>query len=159
MNTEESNLTPQQKAEVDEYWRKVNEILDTTWPLNLLRVPPKKPVPPDEQFRLWILKQHSPSMITHNIHHKEGDRLPIEQCIRAKIAESQGWEPYFTVHADGDMTDSECAQVPTLEELLITPKNLATALLFLVRSLDSPLFLGGTQKEPSNPIYQILHKK
>lgn len=143
MNTDPNDPigSDDKKSEADDYWRKVNKILDTSWPFNLLRVAPQK------------------FMITHNIQHKEGERVSIEQCLRAKIAETQGWEPYFTIHPDGDMMDAECAQIPTLEELLTTPKNLATALMFLIRSLDSPFYIDGTEKEPSDPIYQILHKK
>lgn len=98
-------------------------------------------------------------MITDNITHDESNSPSIEQRLRAMIAEVEGFDPFFTIHPDGDMTDAECAQIPSLEELLTTPKRLATALLFLIRSLDSPIYLDGTEKEPSHPIYQILFKK
>jgi hypothetical protein len=92
-------------------------------------------------------------MTTDNITHDEGNPPSLEQRLRAKIADAEGFDPYFTIHPDGDMTDAECALVPPLEELLDTPKRLATAVLFLIRHIDDDVTLS------ASPIAQILFKK
>lgn len=92
-------------------------------------------------------------MTTEDIIYDEGNPPSLEQRLRAKMAKRDGFEPSFRVHKDGDMTDAECAQVPTLEELLDSPKRLAAALVFLVQHLDDgDITLTG-------PIGKILYKK
>lgn len=92
-------------------------------------------------------------MTTDDIIHDEDNVPSLEQRLRAKMAKRDGFESFFRVHPDGDMTDAECAQVPTLEELLDSPKRLAAALLFVVKHLDDgDITLTG-------PIGQILGKQ